>query len=122
MIHLKRLDVLKRKLNYQHWDSIDQPAPEPLAVIKVNRVVVFEGLLAEETYALDLDVRTEPFPCVDLTQGLHITIFDQDQTQTKEPIGELTHRLKAPPSAPSRLNLSGGAVRQLIFEVVLLPQ
>ena len=117
VITLTRIDVLKRKLNYQLWDSIEQPAPELLARVKVNRVIVLEKLLAEESYALDLEVSTKPFLCAELVDGLHVTIFDQDKNQAREPVGELSHRFKTAPSAPQVLKLAGGAVRQLILRV-----
>ena len=116
MMELHQVSVFKRKLNYQLWDSIEEPEPEIFAQIKVNNKIVFSGLLGEGQYQHQLDLKTAPFPCDQLRKRVLIAIFDQDKSQSMEIIGELTMRVKKMGDVLHQ-TLSGGAVRFFNFTI-----
>ena len=118
-IILNKVSVLKRKLNYQYWDSIEEPAPELFAKIMVNRKQVFYHLLATESYEYSGQLTSTAFPCKWLAKRLHISIFDKDKSHSMEIVGEMTSRVRKIDGDLERI-LSGGAVRQLHMSVKVL--
>ena len=115
-ITIHKVSVLKRKLNYQYWDSIEEPAPELFAKIMVNHKQVLYHILATESYEYSDQLTSKAFPCNWLAKRVHVSIFDKDKSHSMEIIGEMTTRVRKFDDHLNRV-LSGGAVRQLQLSI-----
>ena len=118
-ITIHKVSVLQRKLNYQYWDSIEEPAPELFAKVMINHEQVLYRLLTTESYEYSDQITSKDFPCDWLAKRVHISIFDKDKSHSMEIIGEMTTRIRKFNGNLNRV-LSGGAVRQLQLSIQIL--